>query len=224
MNKDSIGKNNLALNVSSLTANIEALIDEEKSSRKKVFEKENTRVSSSKKYNEDDLKNHTKIMIELEQSIDKSIKYLIEYDELKSGFLDEQEGLSVIFLFFLLTICAPIILSGDIMKIVFVGATLSLIISIIHKVLSYKKRIRKKEQALKGFNENKTKVAFLLNRKNSVQTYIALSYNSKYRRTFNPNLYKMLRDELEKKNSQNQINYRVWQEFSFEIKRGLAQV
>lgn len=217
----------LTNNSLSLTANVEALeaenYDKDENNKKRKSLVETTR--KSKKYNEDDLKEHTRVTIDLKSALDDALSNITQYNEIEEGFLDKHEGMIFIFIGFLGVCLSPLMLRGNNMLYTFIASAILLFISIFYKVIKHKNRKKKKLEILNKFKENRRKIKYLLNRKNQVQTYICISYNSMYRRTFNPKLYKLLRDEIGNQNIKDElkINYTVWKEFSQEINRGMKQ-
>lgn len=210
-------------NASSLTANIEVL-EAESNIKSNKSEKLIERSKSSRRYNEDDLKEHTRIVMDLKKSLSGALSNIKEYTSITDGFLDRSEGIWLIIVSFLGMCISPIIFKENLLIYLFVISVFVFGISVTVKVLSFKKRKKRKVQILSEFRANRRKIKYMLNRTNQVQTYIALSHNSVYRRTFNANLYKLLRDELEKNaRDELKINYRVWQEALNEIERGQNQ-
>lgn len=216
---------------SSLTANVETLeaenyiIQNSNVLEKKVINKLNNKNKGiSKKYSEQDLKEHTIVVNELFNVLDKSIKTIGEYESIEEGFLDKQEGLILIVLTLSMVILSPFILSGQIMTLTFISSLAIFFLSIMYKYHKYNKRKNRRKEIEEDFKINIKRMKYFLGRKHHVHTYIAISYNSKYKRTFNPHLYKMLRDELEaNKRNEFKINVRVWKEFQEEIRRGFNQ-
>lgn len=221
--KDPSRISNRLTNVSSLTANVEVL-EAESNIQKNKSVKLIERSKSSKKYNEDDLKEHTRIINELNSALSNSLANIKEFNDINENFLNKSVGLVIMFLSFIGICLAPILLKGNMIVYVFLTSLVIFLFSVAIKFYSFSSRKKRKEKILMEFKENKRKIKYLLNRKNQIKTYIALSHNSVYRRTFNANLFKLLKDEMEKSRHDDlKINYRVWEEFYKEIQRGYKQ-
>lgn len=219
--KDPSNSSNGLTNVSSLTANIETL---ERENHISVNDSRNgaEKSKSSKKYNEDDLKEHTRILKEFKNALDGILNNIKEYNINTNGFFDTKMGFAVMFLSFLGICVAPIFLSGSMMIYAFIGSLIVFLTSVGIKTINYSSKKKRKAAILIEFKENRRRIKYFLNRNNQIKTYIALSHNSIYRRTFNANLFKLLKDEIEKNNKDEfKINYRIWEECSKEIERGM---